>query len=438
VGASAPAKRTIAPADLPAELRERLPRENASAQAFPEYVASLRRETEQRERDGEYEHLVYYLLQSQRFTDEPAIEPALSAYQLRSATTTSPVPQAPEAVRRRVQDFAKAVAGNPNEPRLAYFKRFLRRRPQGRTLEDQLLGEYARVMEFLYAKEFLAQGRKDPQEREAYLASLYQQRGHSTDTQVEAGYGVYQALAVVKARGGARLERVLIVGPGLDFAPRTDLLDAFPPQSYQPFAVADALLALGLADAQRLRVDCVDVNQRVLDHFRGLRGASPQLRLVSGIPLRGEAEPDGAFRDYFERLGRSIGAEAPLAQGVPGRLGKALAVRKEIASRIGAARLDIVTERYAPSPGYDLVVVTNVLGYFDPAQQALALANIESMLKEGGRLIHNEAQTSLVHAAHALGLALVDARSVRLGTALFDRVLIHEKSSRKGVRKEAP
>jgi hypothetical protein len=293
-------------------------------------------------------------------------------------------------------------------------------------------------MEFLYAKEFLAPGHKDPQEREAYLASLYQTRGHSTDTEVEAGFAVYQALAVVKARGGARLERVLIVGPGLDFAPRTDLLDAFPPQSYQPFAVADALIALGLAEPQRLRVDCVDVNQRVLDHFRGLRGAAPQLLLVSGIPLRGEASQDGEFRDYFERLGRSIGEEAPLAQPVPGRLGKSLAVRREIASRIGAERLDIVTERYAPSPGYDLVVVTNVLGYFDPAQQALALANIESMLKQGGRLIHNEPQTSLVQAAQALGLALVDARSVRLGSALFDRVLIHEKSPRKAVPKEGP
>ena len=438
VGAGAPAKRTIAPADVPAELRERLPGDSASAQAFLEYVASLQRETERRERDGEYEHLVYYLLQSRQFTDLPAIEPALSAHQLLHQRAAA-APLAPEAVRRRVADFVKAVAGNPSEPRLAYFKRLLQqKRPAATTLEQHLLCEYARVMEFLYAKEFLAQERTDPQQREAYLASLYQKRGHSTDTQIEAGFAVAQALAVVKARGGARLERVLIVGPGLDFAPRTDLLDALPPQSYQPFAVADALINLGLADTERLRVDCVDVNQRVLDHFRGLRGAAPLLRIVSGIPLRGDASLDDEFRDYFERLGRSIGEQAPLEQPVPGRLGKSLAVRKEIAARIGAARLDIVTERYAPSPGYDLVVVTNVLGYFDPAQQALALANIESMLKPGGRLVHNEPQTSLVEAARALGLVLVDARSVRLHSALFDRVLIHEKPSRKAVPKEGP
>jgi CheR methyltransferase-like protein len=438
LGAGLPAKRTIAPADLGAELRERLPRASASEEAFREYVASLRRETARRERDGEYEHLVYYLLQSRHFTDLPPIEPALSAYELLHAGP-APSPRAPDAVRRRVADFVKAVAGSPSEPRLAWFKHLLQQeRPAGTKLEDRLLCEYARVMDFLYAKEFLAQARKDPQEREAYLASLYQTRGHSTDTQVEAGFAVYQALAVLKARGAAQLERVLIVGPGLDFAPRTDLLDAFPPQSYQPFAVADALIGLGLADAQRLRVDCVDVNQRVLDHFRGQRGAAPRLRLVSGIPLRGDASLDAEFRDYFERLGRSIGEDEPLAQPLPGRLGKSLSVRKQIASRIDADRLDIVTERYAPSPGYDLVVVTNVLGYFDPAQQALALANIESMLKQGGRLIHNEPQTSLVHAAQALGLALVDARSVRLGSALFDRVLIHEKSPRKAVPKEGP
>jgi hypothetical protein len=435
LGAGLPAKRTIVPADVPAELRGRLPGDSASEQAFFEYVASLQRETERRERDGEYEHLVYYLLQSRQFTELPPIEPALSAQQLLHQRGAA-APQAPEPVRRRVADFVEAVSGNPSEPRLAYFKRLLQQKRPATKLEERLLCEYARVMEFLYAKEFLAEERTDPQQREAYLASLYQKRGHSTDTQVEAGFAVAQALAVLKARGAAQLERVLIVGPGLDFAPRTDLLDSLPPQSYQPFAVADALLALGLADAQRLRVDCVDVNQRVLDHYRGLRGAAPRLRLVSGIPLRGEARLDDEFRDYFERLGRSIGEQSPLEQPVPGRLGKTLAVRREIAARIGAAELDIVTERYAPSPGYDLVVITNVLGYFDPAQQALALANIESMLKPGGRLIHNEPQTSLVDAAQALGLALVDARSVRLGSALFDRVLIHEKTSRKAVPKE--
>ena len=56
-----------------------------------------------------------------------------------------------------------------------------------------------------------------------------------TDTQVEANFAVHTALSVIRAYGPDRLDRVLIVWPGLDFAPRTDLLEAYEPQSYQPW-----------------------------------------------------------------------------------------------------------------------------------------------------------------------------------------------------------
>lgn len=432
IAAGLPSRRAVVLEDVALPLRERLPSESRTAKGFDEYVASLHRETARRERDGEYEHLVYFLLQSQRFTREPRIEPALSAHELLGKPNAAKQ-AASDAVRRRVSDFARAVSGNPRDARIAYFKRFLEAtRPGGVPLGEHLLCEYARTMSFLYAKEFLAKGREDPQEREAYIASLYQKRGHSTDTQIEANFAVQQALSVIKAQGGQRLDKVLIVGPGLDFAPRTDLVDAFEPQSYQPFAVADALLALGLSDLARLQIHCVDVNERVLDHFRGMANGSPlRLQLVSGIPERDDRPLEPEYQEYFARLGRAVGEEEPLLQQLPGRLGKSLLVRPEIVRKVTAGRLDIVTERYDPSPAYDLVVVTNVLGYFDPAQQALALSNIDAMLKDGGHLIHNEPQMALVGAAQSLGLEMSDARSVRLGASLFDRVLIHRKSSRK-------
>lgn len=431
IAAGLPSKRAVVLEDVALPLRERLPSESRSAKGFDEYVASLHRETARRERDGEYEHLVYFLLQSQRFTREPRIEPALSAYELLGRPSAAKQ-AASEAVRRRVSDFARAVSGSPRDARMAYFKRFLEARPGGVPLDEHLLCEYARAMGFLYAKEFLAKGREDPQEREAYIASLYQKRGHSTDTQIEANFAVHEALSVIKAQAGQRLDKVLIVGPGLDFAPRTDLVDAFEPQSYQPFAVADALLTLGLSDLARLEIHCVDVNARVLKHFRGMANGAPlRLQLVSGIPERDDRPLEPEYQEYFARLGRAVGEEEPLLQQLPGRLGKSLLLRPEIVRKVTAGRLDIVTERYDPSPAYDLVVVTNVLGYFDPAQQALALSNIDAMLKDGGRLIHNEPQTALLQAAQSLGLEMSDARSVRLGTSLFDRVLIHRKSSRK-------
>ena len=157
------------------------------------------------------------------------------------------------------------------------------------------------------------------------VSSLYQSRGHSTDTQIEANYAVNVALASLKAQSPSiQLNRVLIVGPGLDFAPRTDLIDDFEPQSYQPFAVADALLSLGLADLSQLTIHCIDINERVVEYLKALKTGKPvNLSIVSGVadaPLRPLTTD---FKDYFAALGRSIGVEQPLR--VPARLSTHLA-----------------------------------------------------------------------------------------------------------------
>src|SRR5206468_9948026 len=132
------------------------------------------------------------------------------------------------------------------------------------SITDRLVREYSRVMRFLYRKEFLSRGLPDPQAREDFLAGLYRERGHSTDTQVEANFGVHTALGVIRALGEpGPLDHVLVVGPGLDFTPRTDLQDLFEPASYQPFAVADAMLSLGLSTPQRMRIHYVDTRPRV-------------------------------------------------------------------------------------------------------------------------------------------------------------------------------
>jgi chemotaxis methyl-accepting protein methylase len=50
--------------------------------------------------------------------------------------------------------------------------------------------------------------------------------------------------------------------------------------------------------------------------------------------------------------------------------------------------LDIVAQRF-DGPPFDLIVATNVLVYYSPFEQALALANIASMLRDGGWLLSN-------------------------------------------------
>ena len=195
------------------------------------------------------------------------------------------------------------------------------------------------------------------------------------------------------------------------------------------------MLSLGLSTPQRMRIHCVDISPRVNAYLRGLSRERPTpLALIGGVPERPERPFTADYRRYFERLGRSVGEERPLTlpADLPPRLGKTLMVRAEIARRITADRLDVVTERYDPPPRYDLVVVTNVFSYFDPAAQALALSNLGSMLRPGGYLVHNEPQSSLMSAAQVAGLPVVQGRTVLLASGaapLFDRVLIHQKAS---------
>ncbi len=368
-----------------------------SAEEFPPLVRSIEARTAARLRDGEADHLIFYILQSSRFTHRPRIEPALSA---REYVEKGKIPAAAET---RMRDFLKALDRPAADERLAWFRQTLAA-PQ--RAPAYLRAQYARAMRSLYGKEFEG----------GAGSAWYQTRGHSSDTRIESSYALWNALAVLKARDPAlRLQRVLIVGPGLDFAPRTDLIDAYPPQSYQPYAVEDALLSLGLADPARLRIHCVDINPRVVASFT----KSPAHLIL----FREWDDPD--YRQYFDRLGSAIGSARPIPNG------KSLDLSRAAAARVTAAKLNVITERYDPSPGYDLIVATNVLVYFDRRELLLALANIRAMLAPGGYFIHNETRPEVEAMSSALGFPPVQGGTVRLSTGprpLFDSFVIQQPS----------
>ncbi len=446
-----PARRPIAFADLPSALCPWLETQQFTRENFASQIAALQRQTAARQQAGEFDHLIFFVLQSTRFTARTKVEPALSAYEFvqglskeerakflaDDANFLPPRARMPEAARARLSEFAQVVqrkkATVETDERLAYFQSWVQKqRAPEIALESLLFVEYARVMRFLYRKEFA--GRElTPADLAAYVARLYQERGHSTDTQIEANFAVYTALAALRAaEPTTRLNNVLIVGPGLDFAPRTDLLELFGPQSYQPFAVADALLGLGLADADRLRIHCVDINERVITHLQGLRQRTEiTLALLSGIADTPTHPLTEDFKSYFKQFGRNLGKETALAVPAPyaAHLKKSLRIDTTRNVRITADRLNIITERYAPSPAYDLVVVTNVFPYFKPAELLLALTNLSAMMAEGGYLLHNELQTVPSTFVTPLGLPLVQARTVLLAdsqtTPLFDGVALH-------------
>ena len=238
-----------------------------------------------------------------------------SRFLMDGSTFLPSIEKMPEIARKRMNDLIGAALGKrPSNERMIYFAGLIAKcgKSSGE-VRQRLFYEYAETMRFLYRKEFSSrQVRRE--ELAAYVSSLYQSRGHSTDTQIEANYAVSVALASLKAQSPSiQLNRILIVGPGLDFAPRTDLIDDFEPQSYQPFAVADALLSLGLSDPSQLAIHCIDINDRVVDYLRALRTGKPvSLSIVSGVADTALRPLTTDFKDYFAALGRSIGVEQPL------------------------------------------------------------------------------------------------------------------------------
>ena len=454
------AKRQIAYPDIPAGLCGWLEKEGVSENNFSDHIAAINRSTAERELRGEYDHLIFFLLQSRRFTGQTKIEPAMSAYEFVNGLSDPererylaetpdylpPEERMPKAARARMNEFIRAMDRDFDDERMAYFKTLLKNTTSKSSSPAQrLYAEYGRAMRFLYRKEFAS--RKFSKERlAAYVASLYQDRGHSTDTQIESNFAVYTALAALKAGEksqptSTRLNRVLIIGPGLDFAPRTDFIDMFGPQSYQPFAVADALLSLKLCDAARLQIDCVDINERVVAHLQSLRRRGEvTLSILSGVSDGAGRALSEDYKDYFRNLGSSVGRESAInvPPDMASHLKKSLRIGPEVTGKINADRLNIITERFERSdgstPNYDLVVVTNVFPYFKPTELLFALTNISAMLAEGGYLIHNELQTIPSFFITPLGLPLRQARTVLIASSesapLFDGVAIHQKAKK--------
>ncbi len=407
-------------------------------------IDRIREEHARRVREGDLDHLVFYLLQSTRFTKLPPIEPALSAKSLADSLDAQEratflrearvfPSRIPEDVRSRTEAFLRAIESPGVDARLSFFRDLVRSAfPTTRDRQAALLREYLRAMRFVYEKEFVAQRSSRPHDA---VTELYRTRGLSTDTAVEAGYLVFIGLGIAKALDPSRhVRRVLIVGPGLDLAPRTSLQETGPPQSYQPWAVIDALIGLGLSKADDLEVVGADINPRVVNHLRRSRSEPPTLTLVTGIGDTDTVKLSPDYRDYFSQLGRSIGSGQ--ASAVPaetrGLMAKEVKVQSTVARVLQAETLDIVTERLDGRP-FDLVIATNILPYFNDVELILALTNVGAMLAPGGIFLHNEPRPLIGDVTTALGLPFEQSRHVTIATVtgappLADSIWVHRRN----------
>ncbi|HTM48597.1 MAG TPA: hypothetical protein VL285_07955 [Bryobacteraceae bacterium] len=392
--------------DLPSEALAFLPG-IGSAVEFELFRRQLVRDLNDRLSSGEQDALVYYVLQGRRFTRTPSVEPVLGA---RDFVKSGDIPA---VVRTRIRDFVQACqATGLRDERLSYFCRLSQD-------EGRIGGEFRRAMRFLYEKEVKSLEREGSDRRD-FVASLYRTRGLSSDSAMDANFPVYLALKRLAADRKLRLNRILIVGPGLDFAPRTGLDDSLPPQSLQPYAIADAVLQLGLSSREHLRIHCVDINPHVVERLRAAQSEPPALS------VRKREGPEEYSR-YHEEFGRAIGTVDR-----PDPVSRIIRVSAAVARRITADRLDVVTERDESAPGYDLAVATNVLLYLGDAELALALSNLRSMLRGGGYFLHNESRGSVEAIGRAVNLPVIDARLIRLlendRRAIYDTQVVHRRS----------
>ena len=275
-----------------------------------------------------------------------------------------------------------------------------------RQAKAHLLAELARVLKEIDANaRIIEQARRAPVPGAEFAerSRLYRARGLSSDTSLLPDYAVEQALNAMRAKGAidGRIRRVAIIGPGLDFTDKQEGYDFYPPQTLQPFAIVDSLLRLGLSDAKDLQVTTLDLSPRINAHVAGLRAKSLRGEpYVVQLPLDSGERWSADFLRYWTSFGDQIGTPARPA-AVPPNTGdlklRAVSVRPDVGATVTPAEVNIVLQRLDLSADekFDLIVGTNVFVYYDDFQKALAIVNIEKMLRPGGVLLSNNALVEL-------------------------------------------
>jgi SAM-dependent methyltransferase len=393
------------PAHVPAELGAKSPADMAAA--WPDWM--LRHDAAIRARldRGDEDSVVNFWLYGTTFTTLPRAT-------ARGLTRVGGPDSASRLVEQRLDDLLNVVAAPGGNGRVRFARSVLARRginlaaPGGRERAWEYLDSLRTRMateESSYNQRVKAlPSTAEITDRLSTYATLFEGRGLSSDTGMPIGFAIERTLADLAANGGIQpgtVNRVGIVGPGLDFTDKAEGYDFYPQQSIQPFALIDSLLRLELAPAGDLVVTTLDISHRITSH---LQAARDQADHGSAYPLHFPLDPDTPTRqwqpalvEYWQRVGDRIGDVVPGATPPPGleqvRV-RAVAVRPEVVRKIQSRNVNVILERLDPlaeAERFDLVVATNVLVYYDPFEQALALANISRMLRPGGFLITSDA-----------------------------------------------
>ena len=399
-----------------------------SEAAWGDWVAQRAAAIRARIARGDEDSVVNLMLYGTTFTRRPRATPEAIA------ASHGDMPLA-EVMDGRLQDLLDAVEAPAGDARVAFVRHMIERQgpavgPRSReSSRAYLLALRSRVLadNEQYARRAAAADAAGESERRAAHATLYRDRGLSTDSSLRVDFALDRTLAAVQERRAlsGRAERVAVVGPGLDFIDKAQGHDFYPVQMIQPFALADSLMRAGLAI--RPSIAALDISARVLDHLRDARqrahqGKAYRWNLVLERNRPG-LEIDPEFVAYWRRAGERIGTAAAVEGTAPLNdvQARAIDVRPGAVLAVEGVDSNIVFER-VPAPDadgrFDLVVATNVLVYYEPFEQALAVSNMAGMLRAGGLLLTNQP----VPLPAAWGLSPVFIMSVA-----FDRLGSHQR-----------
>lgn len=320
--------------------------------------------------------------------------------------------KAADLLSDRLDDLVTAIARPGTNERLRFARQVIERHginPLTPAGQDQarayLIDVRTRVIaendRYRRASQSAAQITDQAARLSAY-STLFSDRGLSSDTSLRPGFAIETTLAAMKSSGRlGEVRRVGIIGPGLDFSDKAEGYDFYPQQTIQPFGVLDSLLRLGLARNGQVALTTFDLSPRVNQHLEAARrraasGGTYTLQLP--LDMKDPAhEWDAGLVDYWRKFGDRIGVSVPSLQPPHGSEGvqvRAVRVRPSIVSAVQVRDLDIVLER-TDDPPFDLMIATNILVYYDPFEQALALANVSKMLRPGGFFLTNYAVSAL-------------------------------------------
>ena len=381
---------------LPGELVGRTPEGLESA--WREWVIQRDAAIRARVARGDEESVVHFWHYGTSFTTLPPVTERTSA-RLGGADTA-------RILEQRLADFLTALATPGGDERLQFARHVVERRgidlrtSAGRAqvrlylqeLRQRVVADYDE-----HRRTLASMQHAEPVTALAAFATMFRDRGLSSDTSVLPAFAIEQALEQVREHGllaAGRVRRVAIVGPGLDFVNKDDGYDFYPQQTIQPFAVMDSLIRLGLSNPEELVVVTFDVSARVTQHIEAARA-----RAGSGYTMHLPLDADERWRPdlvtYWERFGDQIGSDTQPVAAPPNTGGvrtRAVRIRPARVRSVVPRDVNIVLERIDPlaaNERFDLVVATNILVYYDVFEQQLALVNIGTMLRTGGVLLPN-------------------------------------------------